>query len=332
MSKADATPWTRFVRFITSFRPMAVTALAGFIAIASVGAAGTPVAILASAIMTELFSAIGLAGAPAQGLGPSYWSGAAARDVLAIVLCLGLFIPSFIWFSKRLSRSLRGDARLVKKAQSGRPCLIIALSRLYPYEVSPEETQSPEEQARQYGGLIDKALRGANGGFLPRAEALTALEPFCAKGELIRPNWSWQQPLRSIVAQLQEGRLSEVRVVATKDSARQFPWFEEFLAPLTASDGPFRLTLTLSADNAELDDYRALDEVYREVLDDAIDKHGSSRSIVVDITGGQRLGTIAAVLATCRDDALLAYITSESIRPIYYDLRVERAHDPNSNG
>jgi CRISPR-associated protein Csx16 len=118
--------------------------------------------------------------------------------------------------------------------------------------------------------------------------------------------FSWQQNLRAVAAQLPE--LRAVIVLTSPQSKEDFGRFERLLRTVLKRAGHEPIIVSDRDHEADFESYDALDRAFKAAARTAAGWGAGARDLCIDITAGQKIFSIAAVIATLNRGTVFTYV------------------------
>jgi len=139
---------------------------------------------------------------------------------------------------------------------------------------------------------------------------------------------SWRMAHEAISAQIAEGSLDKVLVIASSDASGErkdgsFRHFEKFQSSLSVSTGMDKGKIVMAAGYPGGVDFEEAEKLYRAMEDIYADleKEGyENRDVIVDITGGQKMPSILGGVATLVEGRRLQYVSTRDYKIHEYDI------------
>jgi CRISPR-associated protein Csx16 len=135
----------------------------------------------------------------------------------------------------------------------------------------------------------------------PLLDTLVGLEE-AASSQAFR----WQQNMRAVAAQLPG--LRAVVVVSSPQSKEDFGLFESFLRRVLGASGHDLVIMCAAEHVADFESYDALNAAFKAAGRTAASFGAGPRDLCIDITAGQKVFSIAGVIATLNRETVFTYV------------------------
>lgn len=213
-----------------------------------------------------------------------------------------------IWFSKPFFRPHIS----MKSGSSPRPVVIMPLSKEENLEINPSAgSEESNLYARSMSLKIDEIIFDQT---------------------LSKAHFKWQQNIRALRRHLVRGNTTNLFLLVSESSAPQFYLFRDLAVHAARSMGA---NVHVHRRLCDFDDYRRAEKAISELIETlidgtALDKRVSNRDISFDVTGGTKIPSIAAAVASMNRDLEFSYVlnsyTKESPDIVVFDAEFEFVH------
>ena len=141
-----------------------------------------------------------------------------------------------------------------------------------------------------------------------------------AKKEAPFTLWKWQQPLRLL--RHHGNRLDRVVLILSEEVMAEKEQIDSFERLAKAFLKP-SCTIEMHPQAIDMEDYNGIERAIYDAVAEAESfarGRGGERSMCIDISGGQKVWSAVAVLATINTDTLFSYVqTDPPYDPLFYD-------------
>lgn len=143
----------------------------------------------------------------------------------------------------------------------------------------------------------------------------------------------WRMPIEALAYHRRHRVLRSIVLIPSPETAPKVPLFEQLVARLTGAavevvsvPGPPGQTLAPGSDAAascagvELEHASALEDAVEDAYEWLLRRRYASRDILIDLTGGQKVATIAGAAVALADDRHFQSVSTRDYRVRTYDI------------